>query len=91
VKIINKFTFKKIRSMKPFLLAILTCCTLLASGQYKNDNVLFRTVSAEDLCAQLRSTPNAIVLDVRSKGEFEDTSQALNLNIGRLKSSPGHP
>jgi rhodanese-related sulfurtransferase len=87
VKIINKFTFKKIRSMKPFLLAILTCCTLLASGQYKNDNVLFRTVSAEDLCAQLRSTPNAIVLDVRSKGEFEDTSQALNLNIGRLKSS----
>lgn len=73
--------------MKPFLLALLTCCTLLASGQYKNDNVLFKTVHAEDLCAQLRSTPTAIVLDVRSKGEFEDTSQAHNLNIGRLKNA----
>lgn len=67
------------------LFALLVCCSLLSSGQYKNDNVLYKTVSIEDLCAQLKSTPNAVVLDVRSKGEYEDTSTFTGLNIGRLK------
>lgn len=71
--------------MRCLLLPILICCSLFAAAQYKNDNVLFRTVSIEDLCAQLKATPNAILLDVRSKGEYEDTSQFNNLNIGRLK------
>ena len=61
------------------------CSCLLASAQYKNDNVLYKTVSIEDLCAQIKATPNAVLLDVRSKGEYEDTSTFTSLNIGRLK------
>lgn len=62
-----------------------TCCAAACLAQYKNDNVLYKTVYMEDLCAQLKNTPNAILLDVRSKGEYEDTSTAYSLNIGRLK------
>ncbi|HYF30079.1 MAG TPA: rhodanese-like domain-containing protein [Chitinophagaceae bacterium] len=71
--------------MRYFLPAILVCCSLVSLAQFKNDNVLFKTVSIEDLCAQLKATPNAVLLDVRSKGEYEDTSTFTNLNIGRLK------
>ena len=71
--------------MRYTLLFMLICCSLFSSGQYKNDNVLYKTVSIEDLCAQLKATPNAVLLDVRSKGEYEDTSTFTNLNIGRLK------
>ncbi|HUR11611.1 MAG TPA: rhodanese-like domain-containing protein [Flavitalea sp.] len=53
--------------------------------QYQNDNVLFRTVYLEDLCLQLKNNPGYILLDVRSKGEFEDTSVYSYLNIGHLK------
>lgn len=71
--------------MRYLLLTGLICCSLISFSQYKNDNVLFKTVSIEDLCAQLKATPNAVLLDVRSKGEYEDTSTFTNLNIGRLK------
>ena len=71
--------------MRYLLLATFICCCLFTSGQYKNDNVLFKTVMIDDLCAQLKAAPNAVLIDVRSKGEFEDTSQYTGLNIGRLK------
>ena len=71
--------------MRYTLLLMLICCSLFSFSQYKNDNVLYKTVSIEDLCAQLKATPDAVLLDVRSKGEYEDTSTFTNLNIGRLK------
>jgi rhodanese-related sulfurtransferase len=71
--------------MRYILVVVFMCCAWAASAQYKNDNVLYKTVYMEDLCAQLKSTPNAVLLDVRSKGEYEDTSTAYSLNIGRLK------
>ena len=54
------------------------------SAQYKNDNVLFKTVYPQDLCRTLAEQPGYLLLDVRSKGEFEDSS-SFGLNIGRLK------
>lgn len=71
--------------MRYFLLAVVCCVGFAGVAQYKNDNVLFKTVFMEDLCTQLKNTSNAVLLDVRSKGEYEDTSTAYSLNIGRLK------
>lgn len=73
--------------MRSLLLLMALCCGMAGLAQYKNDNVLFKTVFIEDLCAQLKANPNAVLLDVRSKGEYEDTSTFYGLNIGRLKNT----
>ena len=72
--------------MKKLLLALLTC-VIVQSGiaQYKYDNVLFKTVYIEDLCDSINKYPQHLLLDVRSKGEFYDTSSSASLNIGHLK------
>ena len=57
------------------------------SAQYKNDNVAFRTVYMEEFCKQFKSNPKAVLLDVRSQGEYDDTSRSAGLNIGRLKAT----
>lgn len=71
---------KKTVLLFPFLL-IIFCC----HAQYKNDNLLFKTVYPESLCGELKKYPGALILDVRSAGEFNDTSFSTGLNIGRLK------
>lgn len=73
--------------MRYLLVVIYLFCALAGFAQYKYDNVLYKTVYIEDLCAQLKNTPSAVLLDVRSKGEYEDTSTAYSLNIGRLKNT----
>src|SRR5260221_13639448 len=55
------------------------------SAQFKNDNIAFRTVFINDLCDSLRKNPDRLILDVRSLGEFRDTSVSASLNIGHLK------
>ena len=65
--------------------AIFFICFQL-KAQYKNDNVLYKTVYPEDLSAQLKANPGYLLLDVRTKGENEDTS-SMGLNIGRLKNA----
>jgi rhodanese-related sulfurtransferase len=56
-----------------------------SSAQYKNDNVLFKTVDPAALYKTLQNTKGYVLLDVRSSGEFEDTSSFLRLNLGHLK------
>src|SRR6476646_310699 len=58
-----------------------------SNAQYKNDNKKYKTVFLEDLCKTLQDNDGYILLDVRSKGEFYDTSVATNLNIGHLKNA----
>src|SRR5690349_3708845 len=72
--------------MKTSITALLLFFVALttAFGQFKNDK-LFRTVYPEDLCEELRKHPDALLLDVRSEGEFSDTSKWTGLNIGHLK------
>ena len=52
-----------------------------------NDNVDFRTVYMEAFCKQFKSDSKAVLLDVRSQGEYDDTSRSVGLNIGRLKAT----
>ncbi len=65
------------------LLVITASQTLFA--QFKNDNIAFKTVFIDDLCDSLQKNPDRLILDVRSLGEFRDTSVSASLNIGHLK------
>lgn len=56
---------------------------LITIAQYKYDNVQFKTVYPEDICKQLKEQPGYLLLDVRSSGEYADTSSS-GLNIGRF-------
>lgn len=54
-------------------------------AQYDGDNVRYRNIAFEDLPSALSKAPDAIVIDVRTPGEYSDTSQWASLNIGHLK------
>ena len=70
--------------MLPKLLtAIVLLFAISAMAQYKNDNVLYKTVDPDDLCASLQKNSGYLLLDVRSTGENCDTS-SMGLNIGHL-------
>ena len=70
-----------------YLPAIGLLFTLTASSQYKNDNQLYKTVFPKDLCAQLEKNTGYLLLDVRSAGEYRDTSSSTGLNIGHLRNA----
>lgn len=55
-----------------------------SKAQYRNDNVAFKTIFPADLCSELEKHPGYLLLDVRSEGEFRDTSSSNALNIGHL-------
>jgi rhodanese-related sulfurtransferase len=65
--------------------AMMILFTFQLNAQYKNDNVLYKTVYPEDLSQQLKDHPGYLLLDVRSKGENQDTSSMQGLNIGHFK------
>ena len=74
-----------LRNIASLLTLILISSSVFA--QYKNDNVAFRTVYMEEFCKQFKSDSKAVLLDVRSQGEYDDTSRSVGLNIGRLKAT----
>lgn len=67
------------------ILPLLIAATMHA--QFKADNVKYKTVYPEDLCKTLLASKGYLLLDVRSPGEFDDTSSAVGLNIGHLKNA----
>ncbi len=69
---------------KTLCLLVTLLSAVFCSAQYKNDNVLFKTVYTQDLCNEMQRQPGYLLLDVRSKGEYEDTSM-MGMNIGRFK------
>ncbi|MEO7309395.1 MAG: rhodanese-like domain-containing protein [Chitinophagaceae bacterium] len=60
-------------------------------AQYVNDNKLFRTVSWQQLCKEIQAKESYMLLDVRSPGEFSDTSESENYNMGHLKGAINIP
>ncbi len=62
-----------------------TFCIGQLTAQYRFDNNLFKTVYIEDLCNALNNNPGYLLLDVRTPGEYHDTSSSPSLNIGHLK------
>jgi rhodanese-related sulfurtransferase len=68
-----------------WMLSFVFLVALQSTAQYKNDNILFKTVDPAALYKTLQNTKGYILLDVRSSGEFEDTSSFSRLNLGHLK------
>jgi rhodanese-related sulfurtransferase len=68
-----------------FFLPAIMMVAISANGQFKNDNVLYRTVDPTELCATLKKNKGYILLDVRSPGEYADTSTSPSYNLGHLK------
>lgn len=70
-----------------FLLLIFTVVMHTHSQNSGLDDADLHTIYLEDLCDELSKSKDALLLDVRSKGEYDDTSSYGHLNIGRLKNS----
>jgi len=70
---------------RSFILISFLFWSNLSFAQYKNDNVLFKTLDPTLLYKTLQATKGYVLLDVRSSGEFEDTSSFTGLNLGHLK------
>ena len=66
---------------------VLLLIAATASAQFKADNVKYKTVFPEELCKTLMAKQDYTLLDVRSQGEYDDTSTAGGLNIGHVKNS----
>ncbi|MCW3087567.1 MAG: rhodanese-like protein [Sediminibacterium sp.] len=73
--------------MRTRILLLFVSCILAQTvpAQFKYDNIAYKTVFINDLCDSLRNNPDRLILDVRSPGEFRDTSSQASLNIGHLK------
>jgi len=69
---------------KLILLFVTLFTAVCCDAQYKNDNILYRTVYTQDLCNELQKQSGYLILDVRSPGEYADTSM-MGMNIGRFK------
>ena len=83
----TKYLTFKIK-MKPLLFLIGSTLLLFATANaqlpFKYDS-LYKTIYAKDLCGLLQKDPGIVLIDVRSAGEYSDTSQYTSLNLGRLK------
>jgi rhodanese-related sulfurtransferase len=80
------FLLSKLSAMvNKFCLPVILLITIAANGQFKNDNLLYKTVDPADLCATLEKNKGYILLDVRTPGEYADTSMSQSYNLGHLK------
>ncbi|HEU4633281.1 MAG TPA: rhodanese-like domain-containing protein, partial [Flavisolibacter sp.] len=71
--------------MKKLSIAALSLLSAaVVQGQYKADNVLYKTVFPQNLCFELKQQKDYLLLDVRSPGEYSDTSSSASLNIGHF-------
>ena len=73
--------------MLRIIFAALLLITITTNAQFKADNVKYTTVFPEELCKTLMANQGYTLLDVRSQGEYDDTSTSGGLNIGHLKNS----
>lgn len=58
-----------------------------AQHPFKYDNTVYKAVYLNEAFHLMDSIQNYLLLDVRSPGEYADTSRATALNIGRFKGS----
>jgi rhodanese-related sulfurtransferase len=70
--------------LKQFILFLLLGISSGINAQFKNDNVKYTTIDMADLCKALNANNGYLLLDVRTKGEFYDTSSSASYNLGRL-------
>jgi rhodanese-related sulfurtransferase len=81
--------------MKNIQLLLVVCLIFpaLAKAQidFKFDNTVYKTIFSQDFCDFLKANPNTLLVDVRSPGEYSDTSEHSSLNIGHLKNAINIP
>jgi rhodanese-related sulfurtransferase len=73
------------------LLAGLASFTAHAQQLWRYDNTNFRAIYFKEACDLIAKTPDLVLLDVRSPGEYADTSQSISSRIGRLKGAINVP
>jgi rhodanese-related sulfurtransferase len=70
-----------------FIVSISCLCFFSAEAQqpFRYDNVLYKAVYWNDAARLMNENPNHLILDVRTPGEYADTSQYTHMNMGHLK------
>ena len=70
-----------------FMLIILSTYFFSATAQlaFRYDNVQYKALYFNQACRLMAQNPDYILLDVRSPGEYADTSAHEHMNMGRLK------
>lgn len=85
------FSPNTLRTMikKKYLSVVLTLTILTSAAQhpFKFDNTIYKAVYLNEAFHLMDSMQNYLLLDVRSPGEYADTSRATALNIGRIRGS----
>jgi rhodanese-related sulfurtransferase len=61
------------------------CITANAQLGQRFDNTNYKAIYFKEACQLMANNPNLILLDVRSPGEYADSSKYLTSDIGRLK------
>lgn len=68
-------------------------CSVCGMDLVEKSTVVFKDLSFEQVCARLKANPKAVLLDVRTPGEFNGTSEdpsfghfrnAININVDEL-------
>ncbi|HEV9038449.1 MAG TPA: rhodanese-like domain-containing protein [Puia sp.] len=67
------------------LLLALSCLSATAQQGQLYDNTNYKAIYFKEACDLIANTPGLLLLDVRSPGEYADTSQFIGSRIGRLK------
>ena len=80
-------TFTPMKPKHAFLIALLGILATAANAQQSQlyDNTNYRAIYFKQACDLIAKTPGLLLLDVRSPGEYADTSQYVSARIGRLK------
>src|SRR5580704_17409066 len=68
-----------------FAFLLLVCFTANAQQLWRYDNTNYKAIYFKEACDLIAKTPGLLLLDVRSPGEYADTSQFIGSRIGRLK------
>jgi rhodanese-related sulfurtransferase len=67
-----------------FLLASLVCFGAHAQQLWLYDNTNYKAIYFKEACDLIAKNPDLLLLDVRSPGEYADTSRFIASRIGRL-------
>jgi rhodanese-related sulfurtransferase len=71
-----------------YLALLLFSLTSFAAGAQQNqlyDNTSYKAIYFKEACDLIAKNPDLVLLDVRSPGEFADTSRFIASRIGKLK------
>jgi rhodanese-related sulfurtransferase len=68
-----------------FLICSVFCLAANAQINQRFDNSNYKAIYFKEACDLIAKNPDIVLLDVRSPGEYADTSKYISSNIGRFK------